>query len=446
MNDQDISTILRSIHQERTGLADPRELRDRVRAIPATRRHRRLWLPALKGSVHSSIGIGRFAVAATILALVGGFLLVAQSPSRVTLTVPGAETEGLPPFTGPAGNGLIAFSRDGDILVGDPVTGKSEVIVDGEAYWRPVFSPDGTHIAFVRILGHSPEDACDVFVARADGSEERDITPKRGPVSCIESLVWAPDGRYLSVNEYLEPDYLLLDASGVADPVPLPLDTPFGTDVSFLRPPDGGRLLVWGGTPALGVVDLDGGDLVDLAESSGLAAMGYEGFADAAWSPDGSKIAVLADAGDERHLYVMEATGSFPRRLATIAWPDDWLGPSSSWSPDGTTIAVQNVALLEPGSRDGCPDLIDPDPCAEAMWITLIDVETGAERALDATHSPGTGDGSIWWWSWSPDGQAILLRREAHPRPAVVDIETDVSTELPWEVETFLNWQRVATD
>jgi hypothetical protein len=108
------------------------------------------------------------------------------------------------------------------------------------------------------------------------------------------------------VDEYVPPDYpmLLLDASGVADHVAMPLETEFGTGAMFLRPPDGDRIVVWGGIPAPAVMGLYGGDVVDLARHSGLKAMGYDRLEDVGWSPDGSRIAVLAEAGHERHRYV----------------------------------------------------------------------------------------------------------------------------------------------
>jgi len=433
----------------------PGALSEVLSRVPTTtQRRRRGWPASVVDGLGPISGATRYAVAAVVVALFGGFLLVTQTFDRPAVPVPGAETpaRGLPPITGPAGNGLIAFARDGDIVVGDPATGESEVIVDGEKGFRPLFSPDGTHIAFLRIRSFSPEGPCDIVVIRADGSDERVITPTDDGVVCIETFIWAPDNRGVVFEDYREHPVntlLLLDASGVADPISLPLSTEFGTDATFLRPPDGDRLLVWGGAPTLGVMDLDGGDVVDLSELSGLEAMGYDGFADPGWSPDGSRIAVLARAGDDVHLYVMESDGSDLRRLAAIAWDGNrTLNPSWSWSPDGSTIAVQHERLVE-YSPEACPGETGGDPCADAMWINLIDVESGEERVLDATYSPGMGDGAIWDWSWSPDGQSILLNRVFYPEPSeseLVDVETDATMELPWDLGGSASWQRIAAD
>jgi len=71
----------------------------------------------------------------------------------------------------PAGNGLVAYSSDGDIFVGDPLTGTTTAIVTGPSHdTRPIFSPDGLRIAFGR--AESEHDAT-IVVVRADGSDER---------------------------------------------------------------------------------------------------------------------------------------------------------------------------------------------------------------------------------------------------------------------------------
>jgi hypothetical protein len=63
----------------------------------------------------------------------------------------GSQRRALPAITLPAANGLIAYGFDGDIYVGDPVTGQTTAIVTGAAVdSSPKFSPDGSRIAFLR--------------------------------------------------------------------------------------------------------------------------------------------------------------------------------------------------------------------------------------------------------------------------------------------------------
>jgi hypothetical protein len=145
------------------------------------------------------------------------------------------------------------------------------------------------------------------------------------------------------------------------------------------------------------------------------------------------------------HLYVMDTDGSDLRRLNEV-------GGHFAWSPDGSLLANQRSNRVEPGSTDYCPDEWYIDYCASAEWITLIDVETGAERDLLATRFPNPGiadpknDGpAIGDWSWSPDGLYILMMQGDTPtRPLVIDVATDTSSELPWTTDSVPSWQRVA--
>src|SRR4051812_41198693 len=62
----------------------------------------------------------------------------------------------LPPLTGPARNGLIAYSRDADIYTYDPRTGTSRAIVTGgDVDLNPAWSADGTRMVFRRVVDGS---------------------------------------------------------------------------------------------------------------------------------------------------------------------------------------------------------------------------------------------------------------------------------------------------
>ena len=84
------------------------------------------------------------------------------------------------PF-GPADNGLVSYSLNGDLFVRDSLTGQSRLLFGGpgqEAF--PSYSPDGQWLAYV-----STRDSVDHFmVARADGTGSREIAqiPPAGPV------------------------------------------------------------------------------------------------------------------------------------------------------------------------------------------------------------------------------------------------------------------------
>ena len=90
-----------------------------------------------------------------------------------------------PPF-GPAGNGLVVMSQDGDILTVDPRTGATVAIVTGpEIDSDPLWSQDGTTLLFRRA---SPDQlgADLLMVARANGSGVKQLTPE--PLTGLTSM------------------------------------------------------------------------------------------------------------------------------------------------------------------------------------------------------------------------------------------------------------------
>jgi len=63
---------------------------------------------------------------------------------------------------------------------------------------EPVFSPDGTKVAFGRILGDSPTGQLEaIYVINADGSGLREVVPARAG---LEHPDWSPDGRQITFN------------------------------------------------------------------------------------------------------------------------------------------------------------------------------------------------------------------------------------------------------
>jgi len=71
-------------------------------------------------------------------------------------------------------------------------------ITQGALDVEPVFSPDGSQIAFGRILGESPEGTLEaIYVVGADGAGLREVVPARAG---LEHVDWSPDGRSLVFN------------------------------------------------------------------------------------------------------------------------------------------------------------------------------------------------------------------------------------------------------
>jgi WD40 repeat protein len=355
------------------------------------------------------------------------------------------------PVLGPAGNGILAYSSDGDIFVGDPVTGTSTAIVTGPRHdTRPIFSPDGLRIAFLR--AESLSDGT-VVVIRADGSDER-VVATEALTNGIPGSAWTPDSTSILLNhdkagtEYWDGLLSLVDASGVAEPrlITPPLPAQIGYTyfsihdpvAPMFRPPNADQIVgvVQG---VLSVVDIDGRHVEGFVPPSQTGEP-YD-TTRLAWSRDGSMIAF----GQESGLSVMNADGSDPRRFEAEH-------VDRAWSPDSSAIALEKPVTVS-GSAGSV--------------IAILDIETGAERVLDATFavtkpqaSSTTTDPDAFrtdsirtWhtyayegWSWSPDGRSILVLERHGTRPFFVDIDTGQVTELPWTSDSAVSWQRVAID
>ena len=109
------------------------------------------------------------------------------------------------------------------------------------------------------------------------------------------------------------------------------------------------------------------------------------------WSPDGEKLAFLADQG--RRLYVYDLASGEGKPLAqsgTFNVP--------RWSPDGKTIAVLST---ESPSSDQNPvgDWHHRDPSRTVLC--LVDPQSGAMRPIG---EPGL---NVYEYDWSPDGRHI---------------------------------------
>ena len=225
-----------------------------------------------------------FVIVLLLAALAIALAAVAVIASRPPLPLPA-------PY-GPAANGLVAYSSGGDIYTTDPVTGTASAIVAGlEMDRSPIFSRDGTQMAFRRQRGDVPgrNDDFDVVVAQADGSRERVVTID--PISIQDPVEWAPDGRSLLVLN-AKSQIVRVDASGATPPVVVVDDVNAGgtgSVITFgsLRPPDGAQILFrpTDGS-ALSIMEADGTGARTLIEKPGSDT--FEPFR---WSPDGTRIA-----------------------------------------------------------------------------------------------------------------------------------------------------------
>jgi len=379
----------------------------------------------------------RLAAAPRIPWRLGVALALLVAAAIIGLIIAGSRVTRVPLPFGPASNGLIPYMSNGKLYVGDLASGKTRLLVDAAGdQGQPVFAPDGTRVAFVRLEDLNGSLTTNIYVIRPDGSGTVKI---KSPEPIFDTdrvwFGWTPDSRHVAiihaVNSVNQLD--LFDASGNGSVQRISAAAGL-TDLAF-RPPDGREVLFRAavrdstGTISYGlyVMNADGSNVRALAQPA--VPTETLDLTSATYTPDGKRIFFNrwtddASAGDPGccQLYVMNADGSdqheFIQNTGT-AWDGD-----AAVSPDGTRVAFWHNPNDRPShglfvvSADGKGPLIETGPALTSIQFKV----------------------------WAPDSSKILMYpRDASNTPAyVLDPAGGPWTITPWTQDNDIDWQRLA--
>ena len=246
---------------------------------------------------------------------------------------------------------------------------------DGRATW-PVFSPDGTTIAFGWI---PPGGSNDVWLMDADGSRQRPII--EGP-SVEYGNDFFPDGKRILCHSDREGKTFAAYEFEIATRTfrRLPLD--LADAVTIRLAPDGKRIAYHSKRDSI-TINTWLADLTTRTQQKLTFDREFVGYP--CWSPDGKELALEVRRGDDIFIGVMPSAGGTPELLSEkrgLSW-------AFSYSPDGRRIAFA-------GYRDDTWNL---------WWI---DRTTRAEKRLTENTRL---DVYIRYPSWSPRGDRIVYEQ-----------------------------------
>jgi Tol biopolymer transport system component len=295
-------------------------------------------------------------------------------------------------------------------------TGDAPLTPDTFFTGDPAWSPNGAKIAFTsgRALdgGNGSNMAGNVWVMNPDGTGGVPLTKITVVLANCDTPVWSPDGTKIA---FLSPRALdgsnALGKSGDIAPQnlwvmnadgsgakPLTMLNAFEADVSQVAWSPDSQRMVYQSSRAL-----DGSDaasnvhntwIVNADGSGDLPLTSFTSFASrtlsATWSPDGSKIVFVSGS----QISVMNPDGSGATQLTSISSNFD-----PAWSPDGTKIAFASGRALDGSNNNGV-----------GLNVWVMNADGSGALPLSKFHA---ATASCCMPAWSANGQQIAFQSGA---------------------------------
>ena len=294
------------------------------------------------------------------------WLMRSKGSGQRQLSAAGAADPNSGPRWSPSGSRL-AFAGQGNIYLINGDGTNQRKLVAGD---YPAWSPDGARLAFVR--------ANDLWIVSADGSGERRLT--NDGLETTSRPDWSPDGRSLVVAR--TGDIYLVDAASGAErdltpgdrPESSPVWSPDGSAIAFARGCSSNNCS--GGS--IYVVRPDGGGLTRVSDGE----TNLSSDVMPAWSPDGSRIAYLAEPAalntQEIRTVNADGTGQKARNSREGAG-------APAWSPDGRTIASGDSASGFDAVNRGHSGIYAIDPAGgRSRWLAAPTKPTSTVEVRDS--------------------------------------------------------------
>jgi len=303
----------------------------------------------------------------------------------------------------------VRRDRDFTPVAFRPVADENPKIIE---YAWPTFAPDGKRIAYGSVTRDRSGESYAVWVYDLHRREALQIYQSRS--ERVVYIFWLGDNRHISflLNE---PNGLSLMLCEVKEGAPIRI-VMSGVPLYFDWRSTGDRLVVHtaGSDPEtserVAMISLtETNQQVDKVLSSGRTP-----FKTPCWSPDGKRLAYIANYHAESNIVVADANGDHPRSIVSLPIGDN----SLVWSPDSRHIAYATT-------------VIPHDPTFHG--IKLVDIEDASSRDL-------TRD-DVAAYFFSPDARYLAYITVPSDKPYYVWQVADLKGGKTHDLGRFLSTQ-----
>ncbi|HEY6400075.1 MAG TPA: winged helix-turn-helix domain-containing protein [Blastocatellia bacterium] len=272
----------------------------------------------------------------------------------------------------------------------------------------PAFSPDGSQLAFVRVISALVGE---VYVVAANGGEPKRLTFDGAGVS---NLAWVPNGREIVFARR---------QGGKSQLFRIPVEggapewlTATGNEAQYPAFSSDGTRLAWRQNTVntdIFKLALDSGSEKSPPLASLIVSTALE--ASPRFSPDGKRIAFVSNRSGSDEIWVCDSDGENPIRLTSFRGP---LAGSPSWSPDGKQIVFDcrpegnadiYVVSAEGGqwqrlTADSAEDIV-PSWSRDGRWIYFTSNRPSEGGSGEGPSGPSN---RLQIWKMPVDGGAAI--------------------------------------